>query len=326
MKALAITDIGKLGIIDLDIPQIGEYEVLSKMDACAFCNSTDHKLIIGEFFPGIFPSIVGHEVVSTVVAVGDKVKNFKVGDKVFRQRLTDEMVPGGRSNWGGFSEYGVIEDRWAKEGVEQDPKKYPYDQQKILIDIPAPDATTMITLMECLDCMIEGGVKPGKSVAVVGSGPVGQAMSTFAKLLGADRVVSVGRRDAHKDRFMDVCKVDDYITDISGFEGKFDLVFEAVGSAEALETAVKLAKEDGVIRYYGIAFESKPYPANLTADERVSPIGATEGRVQKELVEYINSGQIKLTDWFDVVLPMSEYQKGYDLLMSGKAYKVVLIP
>ena len=324
MKALAIIKKGKLDLIDLEIPEIGEYEALTEMEACAYCNSTDHKLIVSEFFPGSFPSILGHEVISTVIKVGSKVKNFKVGDRVFRQRLTDDMVPGGRSNWGGFSEYGVVIDRWAQEGVEHDPQKYPYDQQKLLIDVSAPEATTMITLMECLDCVKSSGAKPGKNIAIIGSGPVAQSMATFAKLLGADYVAAVGRRDVHKKRFMEIAKIDEYVTDISSLP-KFDIVIEAVGSKDALETALKIVKDNGEVCIYGIAAESEPYPVEYTSDPRVKSIGGVEGRAQAELVEYIKNNKINLADWYDVVMPMSDFQKGYDLYMSGGAYKVVLI-
>jgi threonine dehydrogenase-like Zn-dependent dehydrogenase len=323
MKALAIVEKGKLDIIELPIPAIGEYEALCKMEACAYCNSTDHKLALGEFCPGVFPSVLGHEVVSTIVKTGSKVRNVTVGDRVFRQRLTDAMVPGGRSTWGGFSEYGVVTDRWALEGVECDPAKYPYDQQTLLMDVPAPEATTMITLMECLDCVMQSGAGKGKRVAVIGSGPVAQAMALFTKLLGADRVVAVGRRDVHRKRFMTVCKVDDYATSTDGI-GKFDIVFEGVGSAEALETALNIVTEDGSVRVYGIPAASAPYPATRLSDGRVTQVGATEGRVQKELVGYIQGGDIRLKDWYDTVLPLSDFQKGYDLLLRGDAYKVVL--
>ncbi|MCL1856539.1 MAG: alcohol dehydrogenase catalytic domain-containing protein [Kiritimatiellaeota bacterium] len=324
MKALAIVEKGRLGIIEIPVPQIGEYDALCKMEACAFCNSTDHKLIENEFCPGVFPSVIGHEVIGTVVKVGGGVKNYAVGDRVFRQTLTDAMVPGGRSNWGGFSEYGVITDQWAKQGVSCDAKQHPFPQQRLLLDVPAPEATAMVTLMECLDCVTQCGVA-GKKVAVMGSGPVAQAMALFATLLGATKVVAVGRREIHRARFAAVCQKAEYVTSPEGI-GAFDLVLEAVGSAEALASAVSLAKEDGQVKVYGIAAASVPHPANLLADRRVECVGATEGRVQQELVDTVRSGAVRLRDWYDVVLPLSEYQKAYDLVRLGNAYKAVLTP
>ena len=334
MKALAIISKGRLGLIEIPVPDIGEYDALCKMEACAYCNSTDHKLVENEFYASdIYPSVFGHEVISTVVKVGDKVKNYKVGDRVFRQVLTDAMVPGGRSNWGGFSEYGVVTDQWAQQGVEPDPKRYPFPQQKLLIDVPAPEATAMITLMECLDCVMQS-MQQGRatasppsrpSVAIIGSGPVAQSMAMFAALLGADKVVAVGRREIHRERFAKVCKGVDYVTSTEGI-GAFDIVFEAVGSAEALATAMDIVTADGSVNIYGIAAASTPHPATLLADSRVKNVGATEGRVQQELADYIRKGDVRLADWYDTVLPMSDYQKSYDLVRHGNAYKVVLLP
>jgi len=334
MKALAIIEKGKLGIIEIPVPDIGEYDALCKIEACAYCNSTDHKLVENEFIASdTYPGVLGHEDIGTVVKVGGKVKNYTVGDRVFRQVLTNGMVPGGRSVWGGFSEYGVITDKWAQQGVEPDPKQYPFPQQKLLIDVSAPEATAMVTLMECLDCVMQS-MQQGRatasppsrpSVAIIGSGPVAQAMAMFAALLGADKVVAVGRRAIHAERFAKVCKGVDYVTSTEGI-GTFDLVIEAVGSAEALATAMNIVTAEGSVNIYGIATASTPYPAALLADSRVKSVGATEGRVQQELEDYIRKGDVRLADWYDVVLPMSDYQKGYDLVRDGKAYKVVLIP
>ena len=89
---------GETALGDLEVPAPGDFEALVRMEACAFCNSTDVKLAHNEFVPGTFPVVLGHEVISTVVDVGPKVRNFKPGDRVFRQRLRDEHVQGeGRS-------------------------------------------------------------------------------------------------------------------------------------------------------------------------------------------------------------------------------------
>lgn len=334
MKALAAIEPGKLGIVELDMPTPGKYEALVRMDACAICNSTDHKLLNNEFCSGSFPVILGHESVGTVIETGSGVVNFKQEDLVFRQRLGDQHVPGdGRSLWGGFGEYGLVTDEWAEQGLPYGPDSIPHNQQKVLIDIKPELAVGMVTLMECLDCIKTCGASSGKSVAIVGSGPVGQALAMFAKLLGADPVYAFGRNPLHSCRFMQVSKVDDYISDTQPptdvqnivFKGGFDIVVEAVGSIDALDKSITLAGSTGQVCVYGVAPGSSPYRPDQFDRPNVSAVGAIEGRVQAQLVNWIESGKVNLSEWVSHVLPYNDYQKAFDLVESREALKAVLL-
>ncbi len=334
MKALAAIEPGRLGIVELDMPVPGRFEALVRMDACALCNSTDHKLLNNEFCSGTFPVILGHESVGTVIETGPGVVNFKEGDLVFRQRLGDQHVPGeGRSLWGGFGEYGLVVDDWAEQGVPYGPDSIPHNQQKVLIDIKPELAVGMVTLMECLDCIITCGAAPGKSVAIVGSGPVGQALALFAKLLGAGPVYAFGRNPSHSDRFTSVSKVDGYIsspqlpTDIQSIvsKGGFDIVVEAVGSIDALDKSINLAGDTGQVCVYGVAPGSSPYRPDQMNRHNVTAVGAIEGRVQAKLVNWIEKGQVNLSEWVTHVLPYNDYQKAFDLVESREALKAVLL-
>lgn len=334
MRVLFAVRPGELEIGHIPIPRPREYEALVRMEACAICNSTDHKLMMNEFVPGPFPVALGHEVIGTVVEAGDGVVNFKPGDTVFRQTLGDEHIPGeGRSCWGGFAEYGLVTDLWAKEGVCYGPSPLPHSQQKLLIDVPTALGCAMITLMETLDCISEIGVS-GKKVAVVGTGPVGQAFALFARLLGAEVTFAFGRRRRYEDRFLRLCRCDGYVV---GDEypaqvrdtleqGGFDVVMEAVGSKEALERCLELAGSRGGVYAYGIPPLSCPYTPEQLEGGRVKNVGAREGRVQAKLVEFIRAGEVKLGDWVDCVLPMERYEEAFRLVESKEAQKVVLVP
>lgn len=335
MRALAAIEPGKLEIVELDIPKPGKYEALVKMDACAICNSTDHKLLNNTFMSGSFPVVLGHESVGTVVETGPGVVNFAVGDRGFRQRLEDRHVPGnGRSCWGGFGEYGLVVDEWARQGLPYDLQSLPHNQQKLLLDVKPELAVGMVTLMECLDCIDNCGIEPGKAAAIVGSGPVGQAMAMFAGLLGAKPVYAFGRNPSHSDRFKNVSKVDRYISGevlpsdvqemVSG--GGFDLVIEAVGSIEALDRCIYLAGTKGRVCVYGVAPESSPYTPDQMQRHNVSVVGAVEGRVQAQLAEWIKQGKVDLSEWVSHIMPLEDYQRAFDLVKSREALKAVLIP
>jgi L-iditol 2-dehydrogenase len=335
MKAVVAMAAGELAMIDLEVPQPSDYEALVRMEACAICNSTDHKLLTGDFVPGPFPVVLGHEVVGRVVEAGPKVINYRSGDRVFRQRLRDEHVPGdGRSCWGGFAEYGLVTDEWAIRGIPYGPEQLPHDQQKLLLDVEPSLATAMITLMETLDCVLTCGASEGKSVAVVGSGPVGQCFALFSRLLGAGPVFAFGRTSRNASRFGGICRSDgfiiekDYPKEVRRIveTGGFDIVIEAVGSQSALTTCLELAGSTGNVYVYGIAPEAHPFQDNQMRHPRVHQVGAVEGRVQARLLKFIEGGAVHLEDWVSHCTPLSEYQRGFDLVIRKQALKLVLIP
>jgi len=335
MRTVSASAPGVLGMMDIPKPQLADpFECVVKLDACSICNSTDPKLLKNEFCPGPFPTVLGHESVGTVVEVGPSVRNFREGDRVFRQRLGDEHVPGGRSTWGGFAEYGIIVDQWAKDGAPylHYADDYPaHAQQKVMIGVAPSLATGMITLMETLDYTTSAGLVPGKSVAVVGSGPVGQAFALLAKLLGASPVVAFGRRAEPAERFAGVAHADEYLWQPDDVEreagrGQFDIVFEAVGSREALDTCLRLAGVRGTAWCYGVAPASDPYTETQTSDPRYRNAGVQEGRVQRRLVDFIEAGHVRLEDWVSHVMPMAEYQRAFDMTARREALKAALVP
>ena len=133
MKGIFVVDKNKIDILDLPEPELKPYEALVQVEACAICNSTDWKLIEGEFFRGNYPMLLGHESVGRVIRIGEKVRSYRVGDRVLRSTLRDEHIPfqGGRSCWGGFVEKAIVVDVWAEQGLTYNTFAHP---QQIVAD------------------------------------------------------------------------------------------------------------------------------------------------------------------------------------------------
>ena len=88
MKAMVLnkivdlrTEKEPLVLTELPIPVHGEKEVLLKVSTCGVCH-TELDEIEGRTPPSIFPVVLGHQVVGTVVEMGEKAKQFKTGDRV----------------------------------------------------------------------------------------------------------------------------------------------------------------------------------------------------------------------------------------------------
>ncbi len=70
-------------LIPKEVPQPlpGPDEILIKIGACGVCR-TDLHIVDGELDSAVYPVVPGHEIVGTVVAKGERVHSFEMGDRV----------------------------------------------------------------------------------------------------------------------------------------------------------------------------------------------------------------------------------------------------
>ncbi len=324
MKGLFILERGKLGFLDLPIPKPGSFEALVRVLACGICNSTDHKLMLGEFCPGLFPALLGHESVGEVVEVGESVTAYRPRDLVLRPGLTDEQVgiAGARSVWGGFVEYALVRDVWSERGVRYG--SLPHPQQKAPPGTDPCLAVAMITLKETMSCLRSTDVPKNGSLGIVGSGPVAEALTRFASLAGITPIVVFGRRPAHRDRFMRAGASAYAAEGEPSPFGLLDRVIEAVGSRLALRRALDVCKPEGRVNVYGVAPASDPFSPDDMEDPRVFVGNVAEAEEHDALIHLMARGDIRLSDWIDATLPWTEYARGFEMIERRAARKVAL--
>lgn len=85
MKAMTLVAYDKLQLATVPVPKPGPGEVLCRIKSVAICGS-DPKMIHGDYawtnWPPYYPFIMGHEWAGQIVALGEGVNDFKVGDRV----------------------------------------------------------------------------------------------------------------------------------------------------------------------------------------------------------------------------------------------------
>src|SRR5918996_2151382 len=83
MRAAVLFGPGDIRVVDRPVPQPGPYQVLVKVAMCGTCG-TDLKIFDGHFpqTPPFGEFTPGHEWTGTVVALGERVDEFAVGDRV----------------------------------------------------------------------------------------------------------------------------------------------------------------------------------------------------------------------------------------------------
>ncbi len=114
-----------LRLVELALPEYGADQILLKVHACGVCR-TDLHILDGELAEPRLPLIPGHEIVGTVVAKGEQVERFAMGQRLGvpwlghtcghcrfcvsgRENLCDEARFTGYTLNGGYAEYAVAD-------------------------------------------------------------------------------------------------------------------------------------------------------------------------------------------------------------------------
>jgi len=341
MKALAFYKDGTMKVEQLPKPEMGDYHALVQNLSCGICNGTDFKLIHGDFKGfDTYPAILGHESVGRIVEVGSKVTSFKPGDLVLRSILETTGDERFASGWGSFAEYGLIGDIAAMKADGRDDYYDIYLAQQIVpSDFDPHEAVMLITLKEVLSGLQRFGVGQGHSVLIHGAGPVGLSMVKFAKLKGADPVVvsepNASRRERAYKLGADIVfdpTSEDLVTKAKSIEADgFDFLIDAVGINKLMTESLKIVKFNGKVGVYGIAaqtnceidWEAAPY--NWAIHFVQWPTFEDEAAVHDEVVKYVQSGEIVLSDFVTHVIPgLDRFQEGFDTVSSQEGVKITI--
>src|SRR5690606_9897623 len=211
MKAAVSRGIGDVRVEEVSDPKIKEpTDAIVRLTATAICG-TDLHLIRGTL-PGMVPgTILGHEGVGIVEALGKDVRNLMVGDRVvipstiacgscsycragYYAQCDDANPMGKRA---GTAFYGGTAQTGPFNGLQAEMARIPFahvnlvklparvtDEQALMLSDIAPTGYFGAELAD---------ISEGKTVAVFGCGPVGQFAILSAKLMGAGRIFAVDR-------------------------------------------------------------------------------------------------------------------------------------
>lgn len=330
MKTLVVTETGTLEIREVETPEITEYQALVKMVCCGICNGTDAKLIhhsFKGFGEEAYPLMLGHEAVGQVIRIGEKVTSYKPGDYVLLPFVSEEEGDGNlKSGWGGFSEYGVVDDAAAYPEGEAPECAF---AQTVLPDFANPvDASMIITLREVLSSVKRFGIKKGESVVVFGCGPVGLTFIRFMKLLGVGPVIAF---DIVDDKLREAAeKGADYAFNSSRQDVKecvknicpqgVDYVLDAVGILPIINQSMELIRDGGKICCYGISphcsmeLDWSKAPYNWQLQFQQFPSKAEEGACTETIIQWLKEGTIDLKDYISDYFSFDQILEAFEKL------------
>lgn len=337
---------GEQNVAVEDVPEpslVASGDAIVQVRKAAICGSDLH--FYNGRVPGVFEgTVVGHEYVGTVTAVGDEVTGFAVGDEVVgsfqiacgtcapcllgRYNLCDDL---------GVLGYGIFVGDLA--GAQAEYVRIPHADLN-LMKIPAglePEQALFAGDILTTGWYAAGiaPVSPGDDVVVVGAGPVGTFAAMAARAMGAQRVVAIDMVASRLElaERLGAIPVNSAersptvaVEDILG--GGADVVIETVGLPPALLTAIECTRSGGTTSVIGVHTEFEhPLPlGNLFTRNITLRFGGScnvQGWWDKALAA-IASGQADPTVIVSHRMPLEDAAEGYRLFEAKEAMKVVL--
>jgi len=315
----------------------GEHDVLINILYCGVCHSDIHQ-VRDEWGGAIFPMVPGHEIVGTVVTVGDKVEKWKEGDTVGVGCFVDSCrkCEACRDGEEQFCDEGMT---LTYNGYERDGKTPTYGgystritvNEDYVLRIPAGMPLERVAPLLCAGITTYSplhhfGVKPGVSVAVVGLGGLGHMGVKIAKAMGAKVAVlshSASKRDDALSLGADdfIATLDEKVFDKNA--KRFDFILDTVSAKHDYNSYLNLLRRNGRMVLIGI-----PEPTVISAVplifQRRSLAGTLIGGIREtqEMLDFCSQHGV-LSDV--EVIPIHKINEAYErVLKSDVRYRFVI--
>ena len=324
---------------DLPIPTIGDKDVLLRVGAVSVCGSDLHQWRGSHGWPVNYPCVLGHEFAGTVAQTGKSVASFKEGDRVVSETaaIIDESSPLSRAGL-----YNLDPTRRGfGYGVDGAMTQYVRVPERCLHNLPAtlPFDRAALTEPCCVAynaVCVNGRVRPGDSVLVLGPGPIGLLCAQMAKLSGAGHVIVAGlpadsfrlgiARQVGADATLEG-GVTDYVSHLGDSLG-VDVAIDCAGVSATLQMALQAVRPAGQIIKVGWG----PQPLQFSLDPLVQKNVTISGSfshnwpVWERVISMIVSGQINLDPVISCVAPLENWHECFEKMERGEYVKAVLQP
>ena len=306
---------------------------------CGVCHSDLHTAR-NEWHNTIYPSVPGHEIVGRIVAVGDKVSQFKVGDLAGVGCMVDSCghchscdegeeqycengftgtyngpMFGGENTYGGYAQTIVV-----KESFVLHIKHAEKDLAAV-----APLLCAGITTYSPL---AHWGAGPGKKVGIVGLGGLGHMGVKIAHAMGAHVVLfttSPSKIEDGKRLGADEVCISTDAEQMGKYAGQLDFILNTVAAPHKLDAFLALLKLDGTMTLVGAPAEPHPSPAVFSLIfKRRSLAGSLIGGIKEtqEMLDFCaKHGLVSDIEMIDIDYINTAYER---MLESDVKYRFVI--
>jgi alcohol dehydrogenase len=318
-------------------------DVVVRIDSSTICG-TDLHILKGDVPTVRSGTILGHEAVGTVVETGSAVATLAEGDRVLvscitscgRCRFCKEGHYGLCTGGGGWifghlidglqAEYARVP--FADTSVFKIPEQLTDEQVLFLADI-LPTAYEVGVL--------NGGVGPGDTVAIVGAGPIGLAAIMTAKLFTPARIIAIDLADARLEKALEF-GADMVVNNGSEDAGQrvqewtaglgADVAIEAVGVPATFELCTEIVRPGGRVANVGVhGHAATLHLETLWIRDVTITTGLVDTFTTPRLLDLIAAGRLDPTPFATHRFGLDATMEAYDVFgdaATTNALKVVL--
>jgi alcohol dehydrogenase len=317
-------------------------DAVIQVDTVTICGTDLH--ILGGDVPAVQPGrVLGHEAVGTVVEVGSGVGSLGIGDRVLAScisacgvcRYCREGAYGQCRGGGGWILGHLV------DGVQAEYARIPFaDLSTYRLPAGVTDENAVL-LADILPTSYEvgvlnGHVRPGDTVVIVGAGPIGLAAVLAARLYSPAHVVVIDKAEsrlrAAKQFGADITVAagGDPLAEVLALTGGLgaDVVMEAVGTPETFELCTTMVRPGGRVANIGV--HGKPAVLHLE-DLWIRNVTITTGLVDTSstprLLDMLVAGQLDVGQMITHRFALPDIMRAYDVFSDpaeSGALKVVL--
>jgi alcohol dehydrogenase len=343
MKALVYHGPGKRSWEDKPKPSIQvASDAIVKIVKTTICG-TDLHIMKGDVPTVTDGRILGHEGIGIIEEIGSAVTNFKVGARV----LISCITACGRCEFCRRSMYSHCESGgWILgntiDGTQADYVRIPFADTSLHAIPPKADEEALVMLSDILptgyECgVLNGEVAPGKTVAIVGSGPIGLAALMTAQFYAPAEIIMIDLDDnrlavakqfgATKTINSSDGKAVEKVMQMTGNKG-VDTAIEAVGVPATFDICQGIIGAGGTIANVGVHGKSVVlhmetlWWRNMTLRTRL-----VDSVTIPLLMKTVMSGKLQPKQLVTHRFKLSEVMRAYDTFANAakeKALKVVL--
>ncbi len=349
MRALVLPVPGQFEVQTVPVPSPDTGEVLCRVQAVAICGS-DPEIIRGDLagtWPPAYPFTPGHEWAGEIVAVAPGVVDLQVGDRVAGQAhkgcgVCHNCLEGRYTiceNYGrpasGQRHYGFVTPGAYAQYIAISTKSVNRMPEGISFREGALVDTAGVVLHGLELC----GVTPGGSVAVIGPGPIGLIAMRMARILGAARVIAVGRGarlEAARRTCADVLVNFEETEPVSAVraatDGRgVDQAIECSGAAGTFRQAIEMVCKGGRVALVGVppGGVMEPVPFKYVVHNEIAIFGSRANpNTSRKVIALLAAKQLQVADLVTHTFPLEQFATALDTFVHRRenAIKVVVEP
>jgi len=320
-----------LRIEHIPIPQINDDELLVRVKAATICGTDVRMYLNGA--AGVDennPLVLCHEFAGTIEAIGARVDNYQIGQRVAvapnigcgvcnlcvsgNSHHCSKLVAIGIHLDGGFAEFVRVPSSAVRLG----------NVAPIAENISYVAAATNEALSCAYSAFERYCVNPGETVAIIGAGAIGLMHAQMAKMAGAAKIIL---NDLSEERLAECSKLAPYVITVKDnlYERVMketcgagaNVIITACSAAAAQRDALTLATLDGRVNFFGGLPKGKEMvelDTNIIHYKQLSLTGTTRASHAhyRTTLDFIASSLIDVDPLVTHRYPLADIQKAFD--------------